>query len=204
MRWITLLVLLACNGAATFADGGRGPGGPWTPTLDSPTVGYWSRSATCAPGDLGGPGPYGPEDCHDGVDDNGDGWVDCCDERCSRDSTCREDCVGGEDEDGDRLVDCEDIDCEQLCDEHCTNQVDDDSDGLRDCADDECARHPACQEVCDNTLDDDADGLVDCEDPSCELACDEDCGNGQDDDADGWIDCADWGECGDARRCQEV
>jgi len=49
------------------------------------------------------------EDCEDGVDNDGDGRVDCEDGECS--DLCIESCTNGEDDDGDALVDCEDDDC---------------------------------------------------------------------------------------------
>ena len=60
--------------------------------------------------------------CTDGVDDNGDGLVDCDDPTCSIDPTCGgsnvpEDCYTTGDEDNDGLADCDDSDCsgEQIC-----------------------------------------------------------------------------------------
>lgn len=51
-----------------------------------------------------------------------------------------EDCTDGVDEDGDGLVDCEDADCfdTPACTEACTDEVDNDLDGLVDCEDDDC------------------------------------------------------------------
>ncbi len=105
-------------------------------------------------------GESSEQTCDDGVDNDGDGDVDCDDTNCARKScsadvpgaTCADggagDCVGGEpvalcsddlDNDGDGLVDCEDPDCAR-----------------RSCA---CAA-AGCVELCDNQIDDDEDGLV--------------------------------------------
>ncbi len=58
--------------------------------------------------------PPTPEDCRNGVDDDGDGLVDCDDPDCAGDASCppaTEDCTNGVDDDGDGLVDCDDPDC---------------------------------------------------------------------------------------------
>lgn len=47
------------------------------------------------------------EDCYNGIDDDGDGLVDCDDPDCD----CTEICDNGIDDDGDGLVDAEDPDC---------------------------------------------------------------------------------------------
>jgi hypothetical protein len=50
--------------------------------------------------------------CADGVDDDGDGSVDCMDSDCAADPACVEtDCADGMDDDGDGAVDCADTDC---------------------------------------------------------------------------------------------
>lgn len=63
---------------------------------------------SCAP-------PCGPEDCSNGIDDDGDGLADCEDPDC----------------------DCEDI-------EICDNDIDDDGDGLVDCEDPDLAEDCCC------------------------------------------------------------
>lgn len=81
--------------------------------------------------------------CDNGIDDNGDGLVDCADEACAQAPGC--------------IV------------EQCDNGIDDDGDGLADCADPDCAIAAPClpPEQCDNGIDDDLDGLADCADASC-------------------------------------
>jgi hypothetical protein len=60
-----------------------------------------------------------PEDCENGVDDDGNGLVDCDDWSCSWGEACYvpggEDCYNGLDDDGDGAFDCEDPDCDREC-----------------------------------------------------------------------------------------
>ena len=143
-----------------------------------------------------------PELCGNLIDDNGDGFIDCDDARCSAELFCQaEDCDDRVDNDGDFLVDCFDPECGGApgcgAAEDCGNLRDDDGDGLVDCADPGCDGDPACAapEVCDNGADDDGDGFTDCADADCvgTAACraGEDCDNLADDDGDGLVDCAD-------------
>ncbi len=55
----------------------------------------------------------GPEQCSDGIDNDGDGLVDCADPDCANAPECRphEICGNCIDDDGDGLVDYEDADC---------------------------------------------------------------------------------------------
>ncbi len=87
------------------------------------------------------------ERCNDGLDDDGNGLVDCEDEVCAQELHC----------------------LEEICD----NNLDDDLDGLTDCADPDCLLFCAPDEVCDNSLDDDLDGHADCADLDCtgEASC---------------------------------
>ncbi|MDY0000637.1 MAG: hypothetical protein RBU30_05025, partial [Polyangia bacterium] len=89
------------------------------------------------------------EICDNGIDDDGDGLVDCDDPGCAGEAGCLvEDCDNGVDDDGDNLVDCADPDCAQappcLPPEDCDNGLDDDGDGRADCADEECAGTAGC------------------------------------------------------------
>lgn len=58
----------------------------------------------------------GEEDCSNGIDDNGDGAIDCADPLCLEEPECQvppqENCDNGLDDDGDGLVDCIDADCQ--------------------------------------------------------------------------------------------
>ncbi len=116
------------------------------------------------------------EVCDNGVDDDGDGLVDCDDTDCFADPSClpaTEDCGNGVDDDGDGDMDCDDADCsgDPACigqPEVCDNGVDDDGDGLVDCDDPGCGAFPDClEQVCDDGVDDDGDGFVDCSDTDC-------------------------------------
>ncbi len=118
------------------------------------------------------------ENCVNGTDDDGDGFIDCDDQDCQDEAVCRggEICDNFIDDDGDLLIDCEDPDCatHQACnvgaETECGNGIDDDGDGFTDCADQDCLVSPECQlldEICDNNIDDNGDGLIDCEDTLC-------------------------------------
>ncbi len=79
-------------------------------------------------------------------------------------------CSNGIDDDGDGLIDCEDPDCytSNSCTvEICDNGIDDDLDGWIDCSDSECFALKVCYEICDNGIDDNGNGLVDGDDPQC-------------------------------------
>lgn len=114
-----------------------------------------------------------PEDCGNGVDDDGDGAVDCADADCASTPDCAppEDCGNGLDDDLDGRVDCEDTDCEGRAEcapvEDCSNGADDDADGLVDCEDADCLEAETCRETCDDGRDNDLDGRVDCADGDC-------------------------------------
>jgi len=146
------------------------------------------------------------ERCTDGVDNNGDGLVDCEDPTCSQFASCsgNEHCYNGVDDNGNGLIDCEDDTCQGLfiCQddiEDCSNGKDDDNDGAVDCQDTACQNTNICKpgaEHCSNGVDDDGDSLIDCDDPDCSsvffcLAKFEIPGNSIDDDGDGATDCDD-------------
>ena len=78
-------------------------------------------------------------------------------------------CHDALDNDCSGTVDCEDAACADSCTEDCANGFDDDLDGATDCADDDCNRAPECQEDCANGLDDDLDGATDCADDDLSL-----------------------------------
>ena len=80
------------------------------------------------------------------------------------------DCSNGIDDDGDGLIDCDDPDClnsNSCVIEICDNGIDDDGDGFIDCADGECLGISACVEICNNGIDDNGDGWIDELDPQC-------------------------------------
>jgi len=80
------------------------------------------------------------------------------------------DCTNGIDDDGDGFIDCDDPDCytsNECTVEICDNGIDDDNDGWIDCNDSECFALSICIEICDNGVDDNGNGLEDSEDPQC-------------------------------------
>jgi len=107
------------------------------------------------------PGP--PEsNCHDGVDNDLNGLVDCADSACKSNSVCQE------------LVGVTDFWGEPLC----RNGIDDNGDGDTDCRSNGCASAPECQEtptntdfsgtpLCANGFDDNLNGSIDCADAGC-------------------------------------
>ena len=150
------------------------------------------------------------EDCDDGVDNDGDGLVDCFDPACCTEppcvaGPCAEDCGDSLDNDGDGDTDCADSDCigTETCPEDCSDGVDNDGDALVDNDDPDCETSFA--ESCDDSIDNDGDLLVDCEDPECSsfASCGEICSGGIDEDHDGLIDCAD-PDCSQSLDCPEI
>ena len=80
-------------------------------------------------------------------------------------------CSNGLDDDGDGWIDCDDTDCSASCpgSEICDNGIDDDGNGAADCADSACLGTSFCVETsCTNGLDDDGDGWIDCDDADCD------------------------------------
>ncbi len=158
------------------------------------------------------------EDCTNGLDDDGDGLIDCQDPLCASWSQCRppqrEVCDNGLDDNRDKLIDCADPQCAPAFGcvargEDCANGLDDDGDGLIDCHDPACAETATCKiggEGCANGTDDDGDGFIDCDDPACQevficLARLEVCDSGQDDDGDSLTDCDD-PDCANTATCK--
>ncbi|MFA5936100.1 MAG: fibronectin type III domain-containing protein [Patescibacteria group bacterium] len=100
-----------------------------------------------------------PAACSNGIDDDGDGDVDCIDSECAVLPIC----AGPQPENTPAA---------------CSNGVDDDQDGAIDCQDSECVPLQICavppqptpentNPLCSNAGDDDQDGLIDCADPGC-------------------------------------
>jgi hypothetical protein len=98
------------------------------------------------------------EVCDNGVDDDGDPYVDCEDQNCFNDPACMPDtetsCTDGVDNDGDGVIDCGDSDCanDAAClpdtETSCTDGMDNDNDGKVDCNDSDCSAAPECQPFC--------------------------------------------------------
>ena len=131
------------------------------------------------------------EDCSNGVDDDGDSYVDCNDFDCSSDPSCpQEDCSNGIDDDGDSYIDCSDFDCNSdpacsdvagSCAEYgCVGYTPENSCQCNDlcveygnCCDDYealCAGSDdggSSTEICDDGIDNDGDSYIDCDDYNC-------------------------------------
>ena len=115
------------------------------PEYPEADFGHYTMTFTECPGE--------PEDCFNGIDDDGDGLADCEDPECE----CPELCDNGEDDDGDGFVDpdCGGTDCDGDV-FHCC-------DGDGDLYPDEC---DLCPDVADpDQLDGDGDGYGD----ACDL-----------------------------------
>ena len=150
------------------------------------------------------------ENCKNGIDDDGDGLIDCADTfQCAGETDCgfeerNFNCTDGIDNDGDGDIDGDDSDCNSQTpqDEICGNGLDDDGDGLVDCFDNECFSNSSCFENCTNGIDDNGNGLIDCADRlrcAGETDCSSEslnfnCFDGYDNDGDGDID-ADDSDC---------
>ncbi|MGB3586525.1 MAG: VCBS repeat-containing protein, partial [Tunicatimonas sp.] len=89
--------------------------------------------------------------CANGIDDDGDGQIDCFDSDCATSSLCQNresNCTDGLDNDGDGLPDCLDDDCRGVSPDcpvetNCNNGIDDDGDGFFDYYDGDCLADPA-------------------------------------------------------------
>ena len=117
------------------------------------------------------------EQCTNGIDDDGDGDIDCADSQCAFEDYCKIEninfnCSDGIDNDGDGDIDCADSECDCTGVEICNNGLDDDGDGLVDCADtvgvgSNCKDFVGCERECNNGVDDDGDGFFDYYDGDC-------------------------------------
>lgn len=126
-----------------------------------------------------------PENCTNGVDDDGDGLVDGNDPDCQ---TPVEICGNGVDDDGDGVTDGPNCPEGPPGDPSCSDTFDNDGDGLID------GNDPNCQtpvETCGDGIDNDGDGVID--GPNCPEGPpgDPSCIDGFDNDGDGLIDAAD-------------
>ncbi len=136
-------------------------------------------------------------DCGDGIDNDGDGVVDCQDPDCWPNSTLCGEIVpvfADDQHDEDSLA-------------LCTDMVDNDGDGQLDCSDRGCQgiAETCCvlefdDVSCSDHIDNDGNGFADCEDYGCSngkfvTVCEEstadDCEDGDDNDGDGEVDCDD-------------
>ncbi len=84
--------------------------------------------------------------CSNGIDDDGDGFVDCADTECARVSYCNlesQNCADGVDNNGDGKIDCDDSACasNSNCsskETNCSDGIDNDGDGFIDYYDSDC------------------------------------------------------------------
>ena len=116
--------------------------------------------------------------CANGVDDDGDGWVDGDDVECQMNATegglSSFLCNDGIDNDGDGYEDADDPDCEVSWDkdeafaaDSCDDGEDNDSDGWIDATDLDCTMYGRKLDLvlfCNDGLDNDEDGLIDAND----------------------------------------
>jgi uncharacterized repeat protein (TIGR01451 family) len=148
--------------------------------------------------------------CSDGIDNDGDGWIDLDDSGCDNpqddDETNKPQCQDGKDNDGDGWIDSDDKCCaktngtSETCKiPQCSDGKDNDGDGWIDLDDSGCdnaedddeTNKPQCKDGKDN----DGDGKIDYpSDPGCDSSEDNDetdkpqCKDGIDNDSDGKID----------------
>lgn len=167
-----------------------------------------------------------PENCSDGIDNDGDGKVDCADGDCVNAANCvtpstETNCSDGVDNDKDGKVDCADGDCSNSpsCvpakETNCSDGIDNDKDGNKDCADSDCIGATNCsvpskETSCADGIDNDKDGAADCADVDCDglkgpggglcEQVEDACADGYDNDGDGRIDCAD-ADCAGVGAC---
>jgi len=171
------------------------------------------------------------EICDDGLDNNGNGWVDCDDGACS--VACGGSAACDDPVDREAFAALSSGTLFETC-SSLGNQA-----AISDCFATAgfgtgcasclavfvtCGGSSACTaafnscsgitllppEICDNRLDDNANGLVDCADPACSGAplCGgtgptESCSNGSDDNGNGLVDCAD-PDCASVAICEET
>lgn len=143
-------VKISLMGEETFDGSGKSVGLPTTKTCYV-VVGDGGVKSEESPA----PRPVAKETkCSDGVDNDGDGLIDCADPDCDGSAVCGPEdtdarCKDGVDNDGDGFVDCEDKDCIGFCDQPPVHKPD------------------KKERNCSDGLDNDNDGKVDCEDPDC-------------------------------------
>ena len=106
--------------------------------------------------------PNPQEICNDGIDNDGDHYVDCADPDCVNAPNCHL-CNGGQPPGPEFGPDA------------CTDGRDNDCDGLTDCDDPDCHASAYYLTECCNGVDDNGNGIVD--DWSCRCASDADCGS---------------------------
>jgi len=187
IRWSALVTVLS-----TWWWNPWGPWGPWGPDQCDNGVRDWNETDI----DCGG-GTCPACTSNDACNINSD----CTTGFCDTWGTSVEVCNDGIDNDGDGQVDCADSDCanDSFCQwwnnptEICDDGIDNDSDGQVDCADSDCATDSVCQwgnpvEICNDGIDNDGDFYFDCFDMDCDSdpLCN---GCNTDSDCDSWYMC---------------
>jgi hypothetical protein len=105
--------------------------------------------------------PNPPEQCHDGIDNDGDGLVDCADPECTNDGSCFHcnngqpptaefgpgRCTDGQDNDCDGKIDCADSDCSasDVYKIECCDGIDQTMNNVTDDFDCRCVSTADCQ-----------------------------------------------------------
>lgn len=112
-------------------------------------------------------------ECFDGIDNDGDGLIDCADADCagavgdSCDTGVPGVCATGQTQCVDGAAACVQTvfpSPETIAAGTCNDSLDNDCDGLVDAADPDCQ---VVTEICNDSIDNDNDGLIDCADPDC-------------------------------------
>ncbi len=172
-------------------------------------------------GFFGWDNPTDADECHNCLDDDGDGWSDVEDPDCAGGGTeevgfGEDACNDNVDNDGDGRRDSLDSLCESGSgsdESNCSNSEDDDGDDLVDELDPDCLAggnegDTTGVDTCTDELDGDEDGWIDLEDPDC-LSGDAEvglgltaCNDGVDNDGDELIDSLD-GDCSAAEDDDE-
>jgi len=125
-----------------------------------------------------------PDQCDDGLDNDGDMLTDFADPGCKNSSVRIEnpECDDGIDNDGDGDVDSADSGCDGVGwrnaeQPECSDNVDNDGDGFTDAADPGCVDGPHITREdpqCNDLIDNDFDGLIDDQDAQCATTSDDD------------------------------
>jgi Putative metal-binding motif len=108
--------------------------------------------------------PNPPEVCNDGIDNDGDVWVDCADNDCWNVAPCST-CLNGQ------------HGVPEFGVAACTDGLDDDCDGTVDCLDDDCSASDFYITECCDGADENGNGIPD--DFNCRCHSDADCEGGQ-------------------------
>jgi hypothetical protein len=108
--------------------------------------------------------PNPPEICDNGIDDDGDRFVDCADPACTTVGSCLN-CRNGQ------------APTAEFGATACTDGVDNDCDGLTDCADPDCRASDYYVTECCNGQDDNGNGIID--EFACRCASNANCRGGQ-------------------------